>query len=134
MAAYSPRMRRDRRLGLLLLGAGWLPFAVGALVDERGLGPPLCPFRAVTGLPCPLCGATRAFAFAARGDGRLWQYNAPWVIFAVAVVLAGALTLARGRAPAIAARLTTPARVTASIALVLAVPWVYALTQRATIT
>jgi len=54
-------------------------------------------------------------------------------------VLAGAIALAaslRGAAPlttardALAARLMTPARVTAFIALVFAVPWAYALVQR----
>ena len=129
-------MRRERTMGLLLLGGGCLPFAAGALVGEHGSGLPECPLRAATGLPCPLCGATRAFAMAARGDARMWQYNAVWVLLAAAAILAGAVTLASGRSPAvgaIAVRLSTPGRIVAVTLLALAVPWAYALSQRATI-
>jgi hypothetical protein len=136
MEAYAPRMLHERRLGLLLLGGGCLPFAAGALVSEDGGGLWECPLRAATGVPCPLCGATRAFALASRGDGRFWQYNAVWVLLAAAAILAGAVTLARGRAPgvgAIAARLTTPGRIAAFTLLALAVPWAYALAQRSAI-
>jgi hypothetical protein len=132
-------MVRERRLALILLGGGCLPFAAGALASVDGTGLPVCPLRAVTGLPCPLCGASRAFALAARGDSAVWHFNAAWVLLAAAAVLAGPIGLAaslRGAAPltaardALAARLMTPARVTGFIALVLAVPWAYALVQR----
>ena len=137
---------RERRLGLLLLAGGCLPFAAGALMappGEPGPGGLPCPFRTVTGLPCPLCGASRAFALAARGDSRVWDFNAAWVVIAAAAVLAGIAALAasaRGAAPlsgardALAARLIGPARVTAFIALTLALPWAYALAQRGAIT
>jgi hypothetical protein len=132
-------MGSDRRLGALLVVAGCLPFAAGALAGpdtrptssagtggDAGLLPP-CPFRAATGLPCPLCGATRAFALAVRGDGDWTAYNAPWVVIAVLVVLAGVLVLARGR-PRVGRRWPAAAAV-----LFVAVAWAYALAQRATI-
>jgi uncharacterized protein DUF2752 len=122
-------MGSDRRLGLLLIGAGCLPFAAGALAGadgDAGVLPP-CPFRDATGLPCPLCGATRAFALAVRGDGGWTAYNAPWVVLAVLAVVAGALVLAGARA-------RVPRRSLAVAAvLFLAVAWGYALAQRGTI-
>ena len=53
-----------------------------------------CPFRAATGLPCPFCGGTRAFALASRGDGSFLRFNAVWVALAALAVLAGAVLLA----------------------------------------
>jgi hypothetical protein len=123
-------MGSERRLGALLVGAGCLPFAAGALAGpdgDAGLLPP-CPFRAATGLPCPLCGATRAFALAVRGDGGWTAYNAPWVAVAALAVLAGVLALTGVRLP----RARAPVAI-AAVLLVVAVAWAYALAQRATI-
>jgi hypothetical protein len=112
------------------VGAGCLPFAAGALAGPdggAGVLPP-CPFREETGLPCPLCGATRAFALAVRGDGGWTAYNAPWVVIAALAVVAGALVLAGVRMP----RARAPVAV-AAVLLVVAVAWAYALAQRGTI-
>jgi Protein of unknown function (DUF2752) len=119
----------DRRTGVLLLGAGCLPFVAGALAGpdgDAGVLPP-CPFAAATGLPCPLCGATRAFALAVRGDGGWTSYNAPWVALAALVAVTGALVLAGAR-PRIARR---PLAV--AIVAFVAVAWAYALANRGTI-
>jgi Protein of unknown function (DUF2752) len=120
----------NRRLGALLLACGCLPFAAGAIAgrDGGGLLPP-CPFRAATGLPCPLCGATRAFALAARGDGGWVTYNAPWVVLAALAVAAGVLALAGAPLPRV-----RPAYGAAAAVLVVAVAWAYALVQRGPIT
>ena len=40
---------------------------VAGLIDPRG-GPTLCPFKAATGLDCPVCGSTRALHFVMRGQ------------------------------------------------------------------
>lgn len=42
-----------------ILGAGWLAL---------GLPTPLCPLHALTGIPCPGCGTTRAAGCLLRGD------------------------------------------------------------------
>jgi hypothetical protein len=123
-------MGSDRRTGALLLALGCLPFAFGALAGRDGdTGVlPECPFRAATGLPCPFCGATRAFALAARGDEGWTSFNAPWVVLAALAVAAGALALAGRRLP----RARAPVAVAAAL-LFVAVAWAYALAQRGTI-
>ena len=123
----------ERRTGALVLAGGCLPFAAGALVGEDGTGL-VCPFRAATGLPCPLCGSTRAFSLAARGDGAWVSYNAPWVVLAaLAIVLGAAALLGAIRFTRARAWLRTPARAWAAAALPLLVAWAYALAHRATI-
>jgi hypothetical protein len=75
--------------GLLAIGA--LPLAAGALVPPAAVldGTPLCPFRALTGVPCPFCGASRAFVLFGHGDGRWLEYGAVWVVVALALVALG---------------------------------------------
>ena len=131
-------MQRERRLGAVLVAAGCLPFAAGALMaapgEGSGLGLP-CPFRAATGLPCPLCGATRAFALAVRGDAEALRYNAAWVALAALAVLAGLLALAAataGRAPISAVRDRFAAS-PALLVVLIALPWAYALAHRGAI-
>ena len=79
-----------------MVAAGTLPFLAGALLPMDAHGPVLCPFRALTGWPCPLCGATRAFVHAGHLDGAFVSYGAVWVAAAVALVVAG---LAQRRVP-----------------------------------
>jgi hypothetical protein len=111
----------DRRTGLLLIACGCLPFAAAQAMTHDGIELP-CPFRAATGLPCPLCGATRAFALAGRGDARFLDYNAVWVAVALLAVLAGIAALAAPR------RINPPPAW--ALVLVAAVAWGYALVQR----
>ena len=110
----------------MLVAGGCLPFAAGALAGPDGdaaLLPP-CPFRAATGLPCPLCGATRAFALAVRGDGDWLSYNAPWVVLAALLIVAGIAALF-GALPRPGSR----ALAVAAVAFA-ALAWAYALVQR----
>lgn len=79
--------------GALGLGAA----AVVHLVDPAG-GPVLCPFRAATGLACPLCGATRMVHELTMGDlPRAFRLNAlafvlaPFVAWWAFVTLTAAL-------------------------------------------
>jgi hypothetical protein len=105
-----------------LLALGATPLAAGALVPVAPVldAPRLCPFLAATGLPCPLCGATRAFVLFGHGDGRWLDYGAVWVVVALALV---ALALA-GRRP----RVAWP-----GVAGLVAVAWGWALAHAQTI-
>ncbi len=54
---------RTARLSSVALTAGGVFYAVSPVHPSIA-----CPFRALTGLPCPLCGMTRAVTAAMRGD------------------------------------------------------------------
>ena len=69
-------------------------FAASALWRPSDDGIILCPFRAVTGYPCPGCGMTRAFSAIAHGE--LWRaviYNplSPLLFLALLLVWAYAV-------------------------------------------
>lgn len=50
------------------IGVGGI--AIATLLPAGGIedGPVLCPFRALTGLPCPGCGLTRSWVYLMHGD------------------------------------------------------------------
>lgn len=124
---------------LALVCAGAAPFCAGALLTlfqeggtaESSVVVP-CPFRTVTGLPCPLCGATRAFGFAAQGSADFLRFNAVSVAVAAACILLGALGLA---VPRFAERISRPPRrvVIAVAVLAVASAWAWALAHRTAI-
>ena len=103
----SGRARADpipyRRLaGLALLVAWLIP------VGGRDRGPVLCPFRRVTGLPCPTCGLTRSWNSALHG--RLGESVAFHPLGPVTIVAAAAFAAgADEKAPELARRLRSPA-------------------------
>jgi len=87
--------------GILLLAAVLPPSWVLS-------GPPLCPFRLLTGLPCPGCGLTRSVVSFLHGDvaGAIaFHPLGPLVVAALALaVLVGPLSAqlhARGWAPGV---------------------------------
>lgn len=62
-----------------------------------------CPLRAVTGIPCPGCGMTRAYLSLLRGDWQAaWQYHPLfWLVPAALLTLSikkGPLASRKGRA------------------------------------
>lgn len=88
----------------LVLGAA-APAAAQRMVTT---GVPICPLLALTGIPCPFCGMTRATIALGSGDlGRAFQLHplAPFVlvaVFALAVLTAlgrGHWMRARGAPP-----------------------------------
>lgn len=118
----------------VVLGAVGGAFALGAVLPPDGAGIPLCPFRAATGVPCPLCGATRATVALAHGD---WSaavaQNVVWPVVLLLLALGAAVVLAR---PAVVPRLvaaTRGKRVLVPIVLVTAVAWAWGLAHAGTI-
>lgn len=91
-ARETARASRRARFVLPLTSA---VFAISALWSPSELpGVVLCPFRAVTGLPCPGCGMTRAFCSMGHGDlSGAFGYNAlaPFVFAAALLLWAHAL-------------------------------------------
>ena len=116
------------RTGLALIAVGCAPFAAGAIVPADGDTGLFCPLRELTGLPCPLCGSTRAFALAARGDMGFASYNAVWVVVAALLVVAGVVLLLTRRPVVLPPRLAV-----VLVTVLAAAGWAYALAQRATI-
>ena len=76
-----------------VLTLGWPLALLGApLVLSLG-DVPLCGFRHLTGVPCPLCGGTRACAALADGDfWAAWQLN-PGLVLLLALAAAHSLQL-----------------------------------------
>jgi hypothetical protein len=90
MTRSMPDTRRDRTLRWLVA----LAYAVAAAVPAGVLDalPDICPFRRLTGLPCPGCGGTHAFVAMAHGQAAAaWAYNP----FGVLAFAAGVAWLAR---------------------------------------
>lgn len=120
------------RTGLLVLVTACLPFLAGRLAAATGLdtgSSALCPFRAVVGLPCPFCGATRAFALAADGNPDFLRYNGVWVIAAGIAAGIGVVLLA---VPLRTDRLRrwVGAWMVWGLALLMVLAWVWALVNR----
>ncbi len=89
-----PDLVRTGVLGCVLAGSYvYYPYCLD--------GPIVCPFRLVTGLPCPTCGLTRAFCFLAHGRiAESLQFHwlgAPLFLFAVLCFGVSVWDLARGR-------------------------------------
>lgn len=97
---------------LLAVVAGGV-FAVAAMLAPRHsgigtheqLGLPRCGFVTLTGLPCPTCGMTTAFAHAARGHFlaaiRAQLFGSVLAMVTAAVGLGAAVAVVTGRRPAV---------------------------------
>jgi len=78
--------------GVVALGASFV-LAPEHIED----GPVICPFRRLTGLPCPGCGLTRSWVYLAHGWWREGFAANPFGIVLAVVVLALALAVLRAR-------------------------------------
>jgi uncharacterized protein DUF2752 len=87
----------------LVAGFGLVALCAAAALDPTAVehGPVLCPFRLVTGLPCPGCGLTRSWVYLAHGHwGESFTANPFGVVallFVVVAVLPTALCVVRRR-------------------------------------
>lgn len=104
--------------------------AVGALAGNDAAdihGPMLCPFRLVTGLPCPFCGMTRSLLALGRGDPAasvaLHPLGPVVAVLAIVGLWRFARARARGGVPA-----PLPRAAPLALALAFALVWVVVLT------
>ncbi|MCX6467887.1 MAG: DUF2752 domain-containing protein [Corynebacteriales bacterium] len=88
------------------VGAGAIAAAVALPRSMSTSGPVLCPFRVVTGLPCPGCGLTRSWIALGHGDvATAFSYNvfgpismafvAAMIVLTLAVASAGPARIGR---------------------------------------
>jgi len=70
---------------IVIIGLACIPIAGAIFLSSQGQKVILCPFRAITGLPCPFCGTTRATLFLLQGNSQFFDYNYFW-IFALPIV------------------------------------------------
>ena len=79
--------------GVLLVAVGLVPRA-RSLGTHQQLGLPPCGFVTITGLPCPTCGMTTAFAHTVRGQfGQALRAQPFGFLLAVATIGSGLVAL-----------------------------------------
>jgi hypothetical protein len=80
-------------------GVGAALVAVALSPDGIADGPVICPFRLLTGLPCPGCGLTRAWVYLAHGQWCDSFLANPFglVLIALLLALVAAVVVARVR-------------------------------------
>lgn len=139
-ARSSPHDRWTRRLiGLIVAALGAAPLAIaagltpsiGGVGTHQQLGLPPCRFLETSGIPCPTCGMTTAFAWAA--DGQLLQALKVQPMGALMALALACLTLiglwGLVTASPVARLLTPLLRLSVIIAAILLglIAWVYAI-------
>ena len=115
-----------RPIRWLQLGSG-LALATSLIVPGSRLPDfPLCPFKLLTGFPCPGCGLTHAFCDISHGHlGAAWQANPFGFLFytlALATLIWPGL---RARFPGIAAAMRETRAVVWAPAVLIVVMWIF---------
>jgi hypothetical protein len=132
-AQSDPKLSRYALVGTVAAA----PLLAGALIPQSviGDGPKLCLLREALGIPCPFCGATRAFIEFGHGSADWLTYNGYWVIVSLAVLLFSLLLIAAtltargpGRLPEkIGGRVYSSRLVTPLVLLAVTLPgWIWA--------
>ncbi|TNM38439.1 DUF2752 domain-containing protein [Nocardioides albidus] len=97
---HAPATRRPAT-SEVVAAAGVAGLGVACLLSPEHIedGPVVCPFRRLTGLPCPGCGLTRSWVYAAHGWWReaFTAHLFGPLLAAVVLVLAVAVVRARVR-------------------------------------
>lgn len=90
MTSTSSTADRHRWWAIALAGATLLAPLIWLHDPDVDGHQTICPFRALTGLPCPGCGITRSLVFLYRGDLltslRYHLFGIPTALFCAAVV------------------------------------------------
>ena len=130
--AWGVRFRRagrdDRALAWVLAAGALSACALAPVLPVLARFAPVCPFHALTGVPCPGCGSTRAVLALFRGDvAAAFGFN-PLAATALAAGIVGGLlaplwVLGGGPLPALAPVL--PARTRVALGALLIVNWAY---------
>jgi hypothetical protein len=98
---HAPTRRTPVATTELVAAGGVGALGVAFLLSPEGIedGPVLCPFRLLTGLPCPGCGLTRAWVYLAHGQyaDSLAANPFGWLLVGVTLALAVAVVVARVR-------------------------------------
>jgi len=113
-------------LRLLQRGAG-LALATSILVPASRLPAlSLCPFKMLTGFPCPGCGLTHAFCNISHGQfQRAWQANPFGFLFYALALACLAWPRLSGKFPGIEAVLRRSRAVVWAPALLMVAMWIY---------
>ena len=119
----------DRRLGFLWAGTVVALVVLSPLAPYLTAGPWGCPLKALAGLPCPLCGTTRAAVDLAALDvgGALVRYPLPtlaWFTFLIGGLVAGWLAWTKRPFPRL---LPIPNWAKAAILVAVLANWAYSI-------
>jgi hypothetical protein len=136
-AAPGRRSRRDlfacaafevAAVALFVVARGLRPAPEGLGTHEQ-LGLPPCLLFASSGIPCPACGMTTAFAHAARGEPLQALVTQPFAALLALALAAGFVVLPVALAAGVAPRAVLDAVVSERLALLylalLALAWIY---------